>query len=185
MVEEVFSELNEAMEKALVAFHRDLSKIRTGRASLAILDGIVLNYYGTPTPLNQVASLAIPESRLITITPWEKKLCGDIDKAILGSDLGLTPTNDGRCVRIAFPPLTEERRKDLVKVVNKMTEDARIVVRKARRDAVEMLKDLEKEKEISEDDLHRNLDKVQKVHDAYIEKVNTSFASKEKEIMEI
>ena len=185
MVDEVFEDLNESMDKAIKAFHRELGKIRTGRASLSILDGIRIDYFGTPTPLNQVATLSIPESRLIVIQPWEKKLTADIEKAIMSSDLGLTPTNDGKVVRIAFPALTEERRKELAKVVGKMAEDARIVVRKARRDAVDMFKDLQKDGDISEDDLHRNLDKVQKVHDGYIEKVNETAARKEKELMEV
>ena len=185
MIEEVFEELHESMEKAIRAFYRELSKIRTGRASLAILDGVRVDYYGTPTPLNQVASLSVPESRLIVIQPWEKKLCGDIEKAIMNADLGITPTNDGKVVRIAFPTLTEERRKELVKVVNKMAEDARIVVRKERRDAVDMLKALEKDKELSEDQLHRELDRVQKVNGGYIEKVTDSLAKKEKEVLEV
>jgi ribosome recycling factor len=185
MVDEVFEDLKDGMEKALKAFHKDLGKIRTGRASMSILDGIRIDYYGTPTPLNQIATLAIPESRLIVIQPWEKKMTTEIEKAILHSDLGLTPTNDGKVVRIAFPPLTEERRKDLAKLVGKMAEEARIVVRKARRDAVDMFKELEKDGDISEDDLRRDLEKVQKVHDEYIEKVNESQVRKEKEVMEV
>ena len=185
MIDEIFEELKDGMEKALKAFHRDLGKIRTGRASLSILDGIRVDYYGTPTPLNQVASLTVPESRLIVIQPWEKKLTADIERAIMASDLGLNPTNDGKVVRIAFPPLTEERRKELVKIVGKMAEEARVVVRKARRDAIEMIKDLEKAGDVAEDDSRKHQAHVQKVHDEYIEKVAESLGRKEKEVMEV
>jgi ribosome recycling factor len=185
VIDELFADLRESMEKAIKAFHKELGKIRTGRASLSILDGIRVDYYGTPTPLNQLASLSVPESRLIVIQPWEKRLTADIERAIMASDLGLNPTNDGKVVRIAFPPLTEERRKELVKVVGKMAEEARVVVRKARRDAIDMLKDLEKDGEISEDDSRKHQEKVQKVHDEYIEKVAESLARKEKEVLEV
>ena len=185
MVDEIFEDTKGHMDKLILAYSKELSKVRTSRASLAVLDGIKVDYYGVPTPLNQVASLAVPESRQIVIQPWEPKLTVDIERAIHKSELGLTPTNDGRVVRISFPPLTEERRKDLVKLVKKMAEDFKVSVRQGRREANEMLKDLEKEKEISQDDLRKHQDKVQKIHDEYIEKVDQILERKEKEIMEV
>jgi len=185
MTDQVFEELNERMDNAIAAFGRELGKIRTGRASLSILDGIRVDYYGQTTPLNQVASLSVPESRLIVIQPWEKKMCGEIEKAIMKSELGLTPTNDGKVVRIAFPPLTEERRVELVKIVKRMAEEAKVSVRNARRDANEMLKDLEKEKDISQDEMHKHLDDVQKSTDSHVEKVDEIASRKEKEVMEV
>ena len=172
MIAEVKSDASAAMAKALDAFKRDLGKVRTGRASLSLLDDIKVDYYGTPTPLNQVGTLAVPEPRLITIQPWEKNLIPEIEKAILKSDLGLNPNSDGQLIRLAFPPLTEERRKEMVKQVKRMGEDAKIAVRNARRDANDTLKKLEKDKDISEDDLKRGEKDVQDVTDDFVSRVD-------------
>ena len=185
MVDEVFEMLKDGMDKTLVSLRRELSKIRTGRANPAILEGVRADYYGQPTPLNQMATISVPEARLIVISPWDAKAVNDIEKAIQRADLGLNPQNDGKVIRIAFPPLTEDRRKELVKLVKKQGEECKITVRKERRDAIEMLKDLEKNKEISEDDLHRKQDDVQKVHDDYIAKVDEIVKAKETDIMEV
>jgi ribosome recycling factor len=164
---------------------QSLMKVRTGRASIGILDGIMVDYYGTPTPLNQLATLAVPEPRLITIQPWDKGALVSIEKAILKSELGLTPNNDGKVIRVPIPPLNEERRRDLVKMVKKMAEEFRIEVRNHRRDANAMLKDLEKEKEINKDDLKASQDKVQDLTDDSIKQIDDLLAVKEKEILEI
>ena len=185
MIDEIFEDMNERMGKSLEALKRDYSRLRTGRASISLLDGIRVSYYDTQTPLNQMASLAVPEPRLIVIQPWDKTAIEDIEKAILKSELGLTPMNDGKVIRIAIPPLTEERRKELVKVARKMAEDNKVAIRNIRRDANEMLKDLKKEKEITEDDLFRSQDEVQKVTDQFISEVDELCATKEKEIIEI
>lgn len=184
MLDEVFEDLKDRMEKTIAALERDLKKVRTGRASASLLDGIRVEYYGTPTPLNQVASVSVPEARLIMIQPWDNQIIGDIEKAILKSELGLTPMNDGKIIRISIPPLSEERRRDLVKVVKKMAEDNKVAVRNVRRDANDMLKDLKKDKEISEDDQFRAQDEVQKVTDDFIKKIDVVIEGKEKEIME-
>jgi len=185
MLDEVISESKDAMNRAVEALKREMSKVRTGRASISLLDDVRVDYYGTPTPLNQVGTLAVPEARLITIQPWEKQLIPEIEKAIFKSDLGLNPASDGQLIRIAIPALTEERRKDMVKVIRRMGEDAKIAVRNARRDANDNLKMLEKEKEISEDDLKRGEKQVQDVTDSFVEKVDEVVAHKEKEVMEI
>lgn len=185
MVDEIFEELKERMGKSIDSLKREYSRLRTGRASVSLLDGIRVSYYDTPTPLNQMASLAIPEPRLIVIQPWDKTAIGDIEKAILKSELGLTPMNDGKIIRIAIPPLTEERRKELVKVARKMSEDNKVAIRNIRRDANDMLKDLKTEKEITEDDLYRSQDEVQKITDDFISQVDELCAGKEKEILEI
>ncbi|MBW1671592.1 MAG: ribosome recycling factor [Deltaproteobacteria bacterium] len=181
------AEIQEAgakMDKAIDAFDRDLGRVRTGRASAAILEGINVDYYGTSMPLNQVASVAVPESRLLSIQPWDIKILVDIEKAILKSDLGLTPSNDGKIIRVNVPPLTEERRKELVKLVKKMAEDCRVAMRNVRREAIERLKGRKKAKEISEDDLFRLQDEVQEITDDHIKKVEGIIADKEKEILE-
>jgi ribosome recycling factor len=175
----------EKMEAAIDALKKDFASIRTGRASLALMDGILVEYYGNPTPINQVSSLSTPDSRQIVIQPWEQKIISDIEKAILKSDLGLTPMNDGKVIRINIPPLTEERRKQLVKVVKKRSEEAKVSIRNIRREFNESLKKLEKDKEISEDDLKKSLDDVQKITDSYIKKVDEKLDHKEKEIMEV
>jgi ribosome recycling factor len=185
MIADVKSKTRAVMVKALESFKRDLTRVRTGRASLALLDDIRVDYYGTPTPLNQVGALAVPEPRLITIQPWEKNLIGEIEKAILKSDLGLNPSSDGQIIRLVFPPLTEERRKEMVKQVKRMGEDAKVAVRNARREANDALKKLEKEKNISEDELKRGEKEIQEVTDDFVARVDQVTADKEKDLMEI
>ena len=185
MVEEIFEDLKDRMGKSIESLKREYSRLRTGRASISLLDGIRVSYYDTPTPLNQMASLAVPEPRLIVIQPWDKTAIEDIEKAILKSELGLTPINDGKVIRISIPPLTEERRKELVKVARKMSEENKVAIRNIRRDANEMLKDLKKEKEITEDDLFRSQEEVQKATDQFISQVDELCAAKETEILEI
>ena len=185
MVDEIFEDLKDRMGKSVEALKREYSRLRTGRATISLLDGIRVSYYDTPTPLNQMASLAVPEPRLIVIQPWDKTAIGEIEKAILKSELGLTPMNDGKVIRIAIPPLTEERRKELVKVARKMAEDNKVAIRNIRRDANEMLKDLKNEKEITEDDLYRSQDEVQKITDQFVSDVDELCGVKEEEILEI
>jgi ribosome recycling factor len=184
MIESIYEDTSESMEKSVEALKKDLKRLRTGRASLSILDGIKVDYYGTLTPLNQMATLAVPESRLITIQPWDVSVIKDIEKSLLKSDLGLTPSNDGKIIRIAIPPLTEERRKELVKVVHKMCEDYKISLRNIRRDANELLKSMKKDGDISEDDLYKAQDQVQKITDEHIKLIDVCFKDKEKEILE-
>jgi ribosome recycling factor len=185
MKELVFEELKDTMDKSIRTLEKSFSKVRTGRASLALLDGIKIEYYGVPSPLNQVATLSIPESRTILISPWDSSIIGSIEKAIQKSELGLMPMNDGKLVRIHIPQLTEERRRELVKVVRKMAEECKINLRSARRDANDQLKSLKKDNDISEDELFTYQDDVQKVTDKYIEKVDSVLSMKETEIMEI
>ncbi len=185
MSDEDLKEFREKMAKTLASIQNDLNKIRTGRASLAILDGIRVDYYGTSTPINQVATMAIPESRLITIKPWDGSLIGEIEKAILKSELGITPANDGKTIRIAIPKLTEERRKELVKLVQRKGEEGKIAIRNIRREANDWYKSLEKEKEISQDELHRSLEEVQELTDEFIKKIDEILDAKEKEVLEI
>jgi ribosome recycling factor len=181
----IFEELKVNMEKAIRAFEKSLNKVRTGRASLSLLDGIKVEYYGIPTPLNQVATLSVPESRLILISPWDNSIIGNIEKAIQKSDLGLTPTSDGKLIRLSIPPLTEERRKELVKVVKRLSEECKINLRNVRRDANDQLKTLKKDNDISEDEFYAYQEEVQEITDKYIEKADNIVVSKEKEIMEI
>jgi ribosome recycling factor len=185
MKELIIEELKEEMDKTIQSLEKSLSKVRTGRASLALLDGIKVDYYGSPTPLNQVATLSAPESRLIVISPWDSAVIGAIEKAIHKSDLGLMPSNDGKVVRLAIPPLTEERRKELAKVVRKTAEEYKVKQRNLRRDANEQYKNMKKANEISEDEMYSCQEKVQKLTDKYIEKTDTILARKEEEIMEI
>ncbi len=185
MTELIFEELKDSMERSIAALEKSFSKVRTGRASIALLEGIRVEYYGTQTPLNQVATLSVPESRLIVISPWDSSVIGLIEKAIQKSDLGLMPGNDGKVIRLSIPALTEERRKELVKVVKKMSEESKVNIRNIRRDANEQLKDLKKDNTLSEDELFRHQEEVQKVTNKYIEKVDQVLAAKEKEIMEI
>lgn len=185
MLEEVYEEVERKMERSIEALRKDLSRIRTGRASLALLDGISVDYYGTATALNQMATLAVPESRLITIQPWDKTQIGPIEKAIQRSDLGLTPTNDGTMIRLSIPPLTADRRKELVKQVKKVGEESKIALRNVRRDGNDMLKSLEKDKLVSEDDWRRGQDQVQKITDRYIAQIDEILQSKEHEVMEV
>jgi len=173
------------MEGAIDALKKEFGSVRTGRASLSLLDGIMVDYYGTLTPLQQLASLSVPESRQIAIQPWEQRIIPEIEKAIMKSDLGLTPSNDGKFIRIGIPALTEERRKQLVKVVKKRAEEAKIAIRNIRRDTNEELKKLEKEKHLSEDDAKKSHDEIQKLTDSYIVKVEEVLKHKENEIMEV
>ena len=183
MKDEVLTETKRKMDKVLEAMARDLSRVRTGRASVALLEGIKVECYGTTMPISQVASLAAPESRLLTVQPWDSTVLGDIEKAILKSDLGLNPVNDGKIIRLPIPALTTERRKDLVKMVKKMEEEAKVALRNVRREANEDLKEMKKEKLLAEDDAHRGTDEVQKITDEYTKKVEAQAADKEKEIM--
>jgi ribosome recycling factor len=185
MDENVIKDVEAKMDKTLSTLKVDFGKVRTGRASLALFDQIRIDYYGTPTPLQQVATLAVPEPRLITIQPWDTSIISEIEKAVLKSELGLTPMNDGKIIRISIPRLTEERRKELVKVVKKMAEASKVALRNIRRDANEHLKGLEKNKKISQDQLRQWMDKVQTSTDKYIEKADGVLEAKEKEIMEI
>jgi ribosome recycling factor len=181
----VVSEAEVKMKKALEVFKKDLSGIRTGRASSALVERISVEYYGVPTPLNQMANVSVPEPQLIVIQPWDKSMMGPIEKAILKSDLGLTPTNDGRVVRLAIPRLSEERRKELVKVTHRRTEEAKVAVRNVRRDSLEHLKKLEKDKLISEDDVKHGQERLQKITDTYTVEADHISAEKEKEILEV
>ncbi|MBW2590086.1 MAG: ribosome recycling factor [Deltaproteobacteria bacterium] len=184
MIESIYQETRDNMGKSIDALKNEFNRVRTGRASLTILDGIRVDYYGTLTPLNQMATLAVPESRLITIQPWDVSVIKEVEKAILKSDLGLTPSNDGKIIRISIPPLTEERRKELVKVINKISEDHKIAVRNIRRDSNELLKGLKKDSDISEDDAFKAQDQVQKITDEYIKLIDDVNKDKEKEILE-
>ena len=184
MIDEIYDDTRESMGKTIKSLQNDFKRVRTGRASVSLLDGIRVDYYGTPTPLNQMSTLAAPESRLLTIQPWDTSVIKDIEKALLKSDLGLTPSNDGKIIRIAIPPLTEERRKELVKQINKMSEEHKIALRNIRRDANDMLKALKKDGDISEDDAFKAQDEVQKITDDHIRRVEEITKEKEKEILE-
>lgn len=173
------------MDKALQNLERDFGKLRTGRASSTLVDGLKVDYYGTPTPVGQLSSVAVPDSRTITIQPWDRGSFVLIEKAILKSDLGLTPVNDGKIIRISIPPLTEDRRKDLGKVARKYTEEAKVALRNIRRDANDALKKMEKDKTLSEDELKKAMDDIQKMTDKFVAKSDTMATAKEKEIMEL
>lgn len=183
MKDEIFKAVQRKMDKALEVLKQDFARIRTGRASVALLEGLKVECYGTTMPISQVASLAAPESRLLTVQPWDTTLLPDLEKAVLKSDLGLTPSNDGKIIRIPIPPLTTERRKELVKTTKKMAEESKVAIRNLRRDANEGLKDLKKQKTISEDEFFKGQDEVQKMTDDYIKKLDALAAEKEKEIM--
>jgi len=185
MVNDILTDLEGGIGKGPESLQRELAKVRTGRANLALLDGVRVDYYGTPTPLNQVASCSTPDARLIVIKPWEKKLCPVIEEAIRKSELGVNPSSDGDLVRVPIPALTEERRRDLTKVVKRMGEDARVAIRNQRRDANEMLKEYMKSGDITEDDEKNGTKKVQAAIDKGIEKVDELVAKKEAEIMEV
>lgn len=184
MIEETYQETRGRMAKTITALQNELKRIRTGRASTSLLDGIKLNYYGTLTPLSQTATVAVPESRLLTIQPWDATIIKDIEKAILKSDLGLTPSNDGKLIRIAIPPLSEERRKELVKIVHKSCEEHKVAVRNIRRDANELIKGFKKDGDVSEDDAFKAQDQVQKITDEFIVNIDGVYKEKEKEILE-
>lgn len=185
MINDIVTDAEDGMKKALDAFRRELTKIRTGRASTSLLDGVKVDYYGTPTPLNQVATLQVADARLITIKPWEKSLIPVIEKAIRASDLGLNPVSDSELVRLPIPALTAERRKDLAKQVKKMSEDARVAVRAARRDANDLVKEAEKDGDITEDERKQGEKRIQDLTDKYVALVDDVAAAKEKEIMEL
>ncbi len=184
-LKKIYADTEDRMKKAIEAIKKEFATIRTGKATTSLLDGIKVDYYGTPTPLAQVANLAVPDPRMIVIHPWEKKLVPDIVKAIQKSDLGLNPQSDANVIRLPIPPLTEERRKDLVKHVKKLAEDAKVAIRNIRRDSNESLKKAEKDKAISEDDSRKGHDHVQKITEEYIEKIEDLLSKKEQEIMEI
>jgi ribosome recycling factor len=181
----VLKDAKSRMDKAVASLEKEFSHLRTGRASVSLLDGLKVDYYGTLTPIDQIASLSTPDSRTITIQPWDRAAFGLVEKAIQKSDLGLTPVNDGKIIRIGIPPLTEDRRKELVKVGKKYTEEAKVAVRNIRRDANDALKKLQKDKAISEDDLRKGEADIQKTTDSYVTKLDQALARKEKEIMEI
>jgi ribosome recycling factor len=185
MINDITNDTEDGMKKAVDSFKRDLQKIRTGRANAAMLDGIKVDYYGTPTPVNQVATVQVVDARLITVKPWEKAMIAVIDKSIRASDLGINPVADSELVRLPIPPLTQERRRELAKVVNKQTEEARVAVRSARRDAMDMVKDAEKDKQITEDERKNGEKKIQDLTDKYIAAIDDIAKGKEKEIMEI
>ncbi len=185
MSQDVLKEIETRMLGAAEAFKQSLTKLRTGRASLAVVDGVNVDYYGSSTPLSQVASLTVPDPTTIAIAPWEPGILGDIEKAILKSNLGLTPNNDGKVIRLNIPPLTEERRRDLVKIAQGEAENARNQIRQIRRDGNDSFKALEREKEISEDQMHDGQESVQKLTDSYVGKVNEILKAKEAEVMEV
>lgn len=184
MVDDVIADLKSGMDNAIEALKRELAKRRTGRANVSILDGIRVEYYGTMSPLNQVSSVQVADPRLITIKPWEKNMVQVIEKALQQSSLGLTPSSDGEMIRIPIPPLTEERRRELVKDVRRVGEDTKVALRNQRRDANEMLKEAEKDKDISEDEMRRGLTRVQEATDSYVKQVDEIVSAKESEILE-
>jgi len=184
-MQSVMKDAKSRMEKALQSLAKDFSKLRTGRASSSLVDDLRVEYYGNPTPLSQIASVAVPDSRTITIQPWDRGAFSDIEKAILKSDLGLTPINDGKLIRISIPSLTEERRKDLAKVAKKYTEEAKVAIRNIRREANEQIKKLKNDKLASEDEMHKGQEDVQKLTDSYVTKADEALTAKEQEIMEI
>ncbi|RQW89793.1 MAG: ribosome recycling factor [Geobacter sp.] len=185
MTKDVLSSMKSHMEKTLDALRKEFQKVRTGRASTALLEDIKVIYYDTLTPISQLAAIAVPEPRTMTIQPWEAKLIPSIEKAILNANIGLTPTNDGKLIRLAVPPLTEDRRKEIVKQLKKLAEETKIALRNIRRDAIDSLKKLEKDKNISEDDLKRAEKDVQDVTNVFVAKVDEVVVAKEKEVMEI
>ncbi len=185
MIDETLNDAEHRMQSAVSALDRELDSVRTGRARPALVEGLKVEYYGTPTPLNQMATINSPEPRLITIQPWDKTQLGTIEKAIQKSDLGLTPTNDGNIIRLVIPQLTEDRRKELVKVVHKKVEDGRVAVRNVRRDSLEHLRKAQHDKQISDDDERRAQDRLQKVTDKYIAEVDKHGQAKEQDLLEV
>ena len=184
-LELVYAEAKDAMDKSLRGLRSDLQKVRTGRASTALLDGVQVDYYGTPTPINQLANMSTPDPRLIVISPYDKSSISAIEKAVHTANLGLTPSNDGKVVRIPIPPLTEERRKDLVKQIHRLAEDHKVGVREARRDALAMVKDLETEGSVPADDRKREEKRIQTLTDEHIQKIDEMKAAKEAEILQV
>jgi ribosome recycling factor len=184
VIDEVYEDARERMEKAIQSLKGEFKKVRTGRASLALFEDIRVDYYGTPTPLKQMASLSVPESRLVVIQPWDKTVIKEIEKEILKSELGLTPMNDGNVIRIAIPPLTEDRRKALVKQVRKIAEEYKVSIRNIRRDANELLKGMKNDGEVGEDDFYKAQERIQEITDQHIKLADEAYEEKEKEILE-
>lgn len=180
-----YSKIKEKMEKSISVYSEKLSEVRAGRANPAILNKVKIDYYGTPTPINQVAGVSVPEARLIVIQPWDVSVLKEIEKAILASDIGINPNNDGKVIRLAFPELTEERRKDLVKDIKKMAEEAKIVIRTIRRDGIEEAKQEQKNGEMTEDELKQAENEIQKLTDKSVEEIDKILANKEKEVMSV
>ena len=180
-----FNELESKMEKTLSVFEQNLSEVRAGRANPAILNKVSVEYYGTPTPINQVAGISVPEARLIVIQPWDASILKEIEKAILASDIGINPNNDGKVIRLSFPELTEERRKELVKDIKKLAEDAKVAIRAIRRDGIDKAKSMQKNSEMTEDELRDAEDKIQKLTDKNIDQIDKILETKEKEILTV
>ncbi|HEY0752646.1 MAG TPA: ribosome recycling factor [Ktedonobacteraceae bacterium] len=185
MVDDLFGDADRRMQKAIEALKQDLAAIRTGRASSALVDRITVDYYGTPTPISQVATISVPDARMLVIQPWDRKQLADIEKAIQKSDLGINPSNDGQIIRLVIPPLNEERRRDMVKTVHKKLDEHKVAIRNVRRDAHDKLRDREKKKEISEDELKRSTERLQKLTDRFIDEMDKICRSKEQEILEV
>lgn len=185
MVAELFEDAERRMQKAVEALRQDLAAIRTGRASAGLLERIQVDYYGAPTPINQVATISVPEARLLVIQPWDRKMLTDIEKAIQKSDLGINPNNDGQVIRLSIPPLNEERRRDMVKTLHKKLDEHKVAIRNVRRDVHDKLRDREKKKEISEDELKRSTERLQKLTDRFIDEMDAIGKTKEKEILEV
>jgi len=179
---EIITDMESKMKKTIEATHREFAAIRTGRASIAILDNVRVDYYGTSTPLKQMAAITTPDARLISIQPWDKAALEEIEKALLKSDIGITPTNDGKCIRLSMPPLTQERKAELDKILKKIAEEGRISLRTSRHAAIEHIRKLEKDKELTEDDKFKSQEDIQKLTDKYIKEIDTSLSGKEKEI---
>jgi ribosome recycling factor len=184
MIDELFAELNSRMQKAVEGLAKELAMVRVGRASPALVDGVMVQYHGVPTPLRQIATISVPEANLIVIQPWDRTVLREIEKAILAANIGLNPTNDGNLIRLIVPPVSEERRKELAKVVSRKVEERRVAIRNVRRDGIEKLRELEKNKEISQDELKMYLKKVDALTETFLEKVNEVGEAKEKEIRE-
>jgi ribosome recycling factor len=185
MVDDLFGDAERRMQKAVEALRQDIASLRTGRASSALIERITVDYYGTPTPINQVASIAVPEARLLIIQPWDRKMLTDIEKAIQKSDLGINPSNDGQVIRLAVPPLNEERRREMVKTLHKRLDEHKVAIRNVRRDAQDKLRDREKKKEVSEDELKRSTERLQKLTDHFIDEMDKVGKTKELEILEV
>ncbi|MBO6179516.1 MAG: ribosome recycling factor [Selenomonadaceae bacterium] len=185
MVEDILKTQEERMKKSMESLRKEFASIRAGRATPALLDKVMVDYYGTPTPVNQVAKVTVPEARMIVIQPWEKTILHDIEKAIMKSDLGLSPNSDGTSIRLAVPQMTQERRLEVVKTVNKKAEEAKVSLRNIRRDGNDAIKKSEKAKEITEDDSKKGQEKMQKLLDSYVKQVDSARATKEKEVMEV
>lgn len=185
MIQEVLNDTKERMKKTLASHKIDLAKVRTGRANLSMVDSIKVDYYGTPTPLKQVANLGVPEPKLITVQPWDRNMLGAIEKAIQQADIGITPNNDGHLIRLPVPALTEERRKDMVKMVHQMGEDAKVAIRNIRRDAMDQLKKAQKDSKISEDEEYNTGIDIQEFTDDFVKKIDEAVSAKEGEVMEV